>query len=312
MINLSRPRDLLLVLTPCAYLIIWVISFAIGLKLNLVDLVNPVMFTIGSAILVSLAATKFKMFALRATVECVSCGLLLSIPVTVSTYVAMRFDLPLADAQLASWDSALGVDWLSLMRWIDERESVASLLNHAYRTFSYQLLIWPVVLVALNRSERAYQMICAYALICFLSSALSILWPALGTYTYYDFDATTLKNIDQTYGYFFLEQFHAVRDNPDFVWSLQGSAGIITFPSVHAAIAVLCAWALWDVRLLRYPALLLNVAMAFSAVPGANHYVVDVIAGCFVALWAIAAITALTRYKSYTPPRRIDLAASPG
>lgn len=118
-------------------------------------------------------------------------------------------------------------------------------------------------------------------------------------------DASSLQNIDPTYGYFFLEQFHAVRNDPGFIWRLEDSAGILTFPSAHAAVAALCAWALWPIRILRYPALALNLAMGFSAIPGANHYVVDVIAGVVVALAAIGFVafaTGSSRQKSLARP----------
>jgi membrane-associated phospholipid phosphatase len=51
------------------------------------------------------------------------------------------------------------------------------------------------------------------------------------------------------------------------------------------------------VRLLRYPALVLNIAMALSAVPAANHYFVDVIAGCLVALVSIILVRFVTESR---------------
>jgi membrane-associated phospholipid phosphatase len=90
-------------------------------------------------------------------------------------------------------------------------------------------------------------------------------------------------------------QFYAVRDNPHFVWSLKESAGIMTFPSVHAAVAVLCAWSAWDLKALRYPVLALNIAMALSAVPSASHYLIDVVAGLGVAAFSIASVVLLTK-----------------
>ena len=117
----------------------------------------------------------------------------------------------------------------------------------------------------------------------------------MGTYSHYGLDGTALRNLDATYGYYFLEQFNAVREDPNFVWNIRNSAGIVTFPSGHAAIAVACAWAAWDLKWARYPALALNVAMAVSAVPSANHYLVDVIAGVLIALISIAAVVAVGR-----------------
>lgn len=79
---------------------------------------------------------------------------------------------------------------------------------------------------------------------------------------------------------------------------LNESVGILTFPSVHAAVASLCAWAAWKIKMLRYPALALNIAMAFSAVPSASHYLTDILAGVGVAAFSIASIVLLTKETS--------------
>lgn len=239
-------------------------------------------------------ALRFKFYTLRTAIECCGFGVLLIVPITLSTYLATWMNFPLADLQLSRWDRSLGVNWTAMMGWIDQHPLLAEALNKAYRSFALQLLIFPLLLALAGKHVRAYQMVAAYGLLCFLSSAVSISFPALGTYSHYQFDARSLEHIDATYGYFFLEQFHAVRNDPGFVWRLKESMGILTFPSVHAAVAVLCAWALWPLIWLRYPALLLNLVMGFSAVPPANHYVVDVIAGVVVALAAIGAVTYVT------------------
>lgn len=126
-------------------------------------------------------------------------------------------------------------------------------------------------------------MIFAYYILCAISSVISIWYPALGTCVVYGIEAESLSNINAKFGYFFLEQFYAVREAGLFVMRLDESAGILTFPSVHAGVAALCAWAAWDVKWLRAPFGLLNVAMAISAISHGSHYLVDVIAGVAVA-----------------------------
>ncbi|MBB6486696.1 phosphatase PAP2 family protein [Rhizobium lusitanum] len=308
MLDVSKPRLLLLAGTPVSYFAIWILAKISGLQLELKATLGSIFAIALTICAVSIFATKRKMLTLRAVVECMGCGLLLILPNVIATYLAMRANFPLADAQLSRLDSWLGVDWRSAMIWLDKNGLLAEILNQAYRTFSYQLLLFPLILIVAKRSARAYQMIIAYALICFIASGISTLWPAVGTYVFYNFDPTTLQNIDPTYGYEFLAQFQTVREDPNFVWSLEKSSGILTFPSVHAATATLCAWAMWDLRLFRYPALALNIAMALSAVPSANHYVVDVLAGCLVGLCAIAAVVWLT--KTSKVPALADINSS--
>ena len=63
--------------------------------------------------------------------------------------------------------------------------------------------------------------------------------------------------------------------------------GIISFPSMHAAVAVIVPFALRWNKLLFFPVLLLDGLMLISAVPSGNHYLSDVLAGISVAAFAI-------------------------
>lgn len=73
--------------------------------------------------------------------------------------------------------------------------------------------------------------------------------------------------------------------------SVVNASGIMTFPSAHAAVALLRAWAMWDVKPMRYPFAGWNALMASSAVSHANHDLVDVIAGLGMAALSIATVT---------------------
>jgi membrane-associated phospholipid phosphatase len=79
--------------------------------------------------------------------------------------------------------------------------------------------------------------------------------------------------------------------------------GIVTFPSFHVAAAVLLAWAGANLPLLRYPMIVLNILMLLSAIPIGGHYLIDVIAGCLVAVGSIIAARAL----GGAMPRRLGL-----
>ncbi|OCO98962.1 hypothetical protein BC374_17270 [Ensifer sp. LC13] len=303
--DFSQARIFLIAGTIVSYGLIFFMTSLTGFQVSVEGGLDIVPIAALVFFLASALATCFNFLTLRSMIECCGCGLLLVVPITISTYLSTWLNFPLADNQLSRWDKWLGVNWTAMMGWIDQHPLLSEALNKAYRSFGYQLLLCPALLALAGHHGRAYQMVATYGLLCFLSSAISIFFPALGTYSYYQFDASSLQNIDPTYGYFFLEQFHAVRNDPDFIWRLEDSAGILTFPSVHAAVAALCAWALWPMRILRYPALALNLAMGFSAIPGANHYVVDVIAGVVVALAAIGFVTFATgssRQKSLARP----------
>lgn len=187
-------------------------------------------------------ATWRRMIILPAAFGCLAAVFASSLPILLWTYAAINLNLPLADSQLVRMDAALGFDWPSFIALVDASPMLAWLLAEAYSSFHLQLLFLPILLVIFRHAQRAYAMIFAYYVLCIISSVISIWYPALGTYVVYGVAAESLSNINAKFGYFFLEEFHAVREAGPFVMRLDESAGILTFPSVHAGVAVLCAW----------------------------------------------------------------------
>lgn len=227
---------------------------------------------------------------LAPALEAVALGLFLTVPVLVSTYLAMSLDMPLTDDLLIKADEALGFDWHSFVAFVDARPLLAEALAYAYRSFPIQLLILPLLLGAFGRYDRTYEMILSYGVICYLSSIIAIWFPALGAYAMHGIEQDHLRNIGTYYGYEFLADFNAIRENSTFDLSIQSASGILTFPSVHAAVALLCAWAAWPVKPLRYVFAGLNILMSISAVSHGSHYMVDILAGFAVATASICAV----------------------
>ncbi|MGO6996059.1 phosphatase PAP2 family protein [Rhizobium leguminosarum] len=168
----------------------------------------------------------------------------------------------------------------------------------AYQTFHYQLLFLPVVLSLCGHRSRAYQVVGTYGLICVIASIITIWYPALGTYTDFSLRPGDLKNINGILGVEYVPQIVAVRNDPNFVLQLEHASGIISFPSVHAAVAVLCSWGAWTIRWIRFPMILLNALMLLAAITEGGHYVVDLVAGIGVAGFSIASVLYISRSGS--------------
>ena len=220
-------------------------------------------------------------------------GLLATIPVIVWTYVAVGFAAPLADPQLAAMDMALGFDWRSFIAFVDRHTWLANALGVAYSSFSYQLLLLPAYFALRGKRARASAIVFGYTLLCLILSIISIWYPALGADAFYRMAPDDLANINTQFGFFFLEQFDAVRNQVHFILDFDHVAGLLTFPSGHAGVAALCAWAAWDSRLLRYPFLILNIGMATAAISHGSHYMIDVVAGLGMAGLTVSVATAL-------------------
>jgi membrane-associated phospholipid phosphatase len=221
-----------------------------------------------------------KMWLFRSILELSTVSLLLVVPGLVITYASMRFNMPMADTVLIGMDKTIGFNWPAFVRFVDQSALAAKTLEVAYESFTSQMIILPILLCIFSHEVRAYQYMLSFIMLTLLAAVVSIPFPSVGAYVGYGFDGATLRNINAHFGYFFLKSFNAVREQERFVLGLHNAAGIITFPSVHAGFAVLCAWAAWPSRWLRLPALTLNTLMVISAITHGAHYLVDVIAGC--------------------------------
>jgi membrane-associated phospholipid phosphatase len=291
--EVSRARFVLMLTAAIALIVLFWLVMSSGVQLDYMSFA-PVLLWSGIALALSAYCSWRGMNRLRDFVEPVGLGFLVTTCVIVSTYLAARPALPLVDERLAEVDLAIGFIWISFVRAIDARPWLAQGLGLAYQSFAFQLLALPVLLICIGQVVRAYQFVTAYALVGFSASMISIWFPAVGAFPSYGITADQLANINIHYGYFFLSEFEAVRSDPQFVLSMEHIAGIITFPSVHAAVAGLCMWAASSVPYLRYPMLILNLGMAVSAISHGSHYFVDVPAGIFLAFGCVSLTLKLT------------------
>lgn len=214
-------------------------------------------------------------------------GIVLAVPTLIISYATTRTAMPLADAQLESLDLAFGFHWASYMAWIDGHYLLERALWYAYISFAPQLLVVPLLLGATGQFRRAYMFIFGYFVICAVSCTISIWFPALGYFESYSMTEADFDNVTGYLAYTFLEAFHDVRSNADFVLSMDNAHGIITFPSIHAGIACLCGWAMWRTPVLKWGFLVLNILMLVSAISHGGHYMVDLPAGALVAIFTI-------------------------
>jgi hypothetical protein len=204
------------------------------------------------------------------------------------TFVAAAADLPLLDGYLASADDMLGLNWQSYFFFVNRHPWLIP-----YFYVGYAMILWPAIgipiaLGATRHHRRLQQFFLASTLTVIATAGVSALVPAIGTYHEYGIVLDVSKFNPS--GYLTqLERLPYVRDGSLRILSSATLGGIITFPSFHAATAILSMWALWSVWWLRPLALIANTGMLLATPLVGGHYFVDVFAGIFVAIAAIAA-----------------------
>ena len=128
---------------------------------------------------------------------------------------------------------------------------LASWLSYGYTMIRWPIFAIPVVLAAVHRYRRIQEFTLALALALIATTIVSALVPAIGVYQQIGLDPAELKSLDPRAYLDQVRDLAPVRDGTLRHLDLFGLAGIVTFPSFHAASAVLYAWAFWPVWWMR-------------------------------------------------------------
>jgi hypothetical protein len=211
------------------------------------------------------------------------------------TYVAAAANFPLRDAELMAVDRALGLDWAAYVAYVDDHPLLAAWLGSGYAMIRWPLFAIPVVLTAAGRYGRLQEFTLAFGLALIATTIISALVPAIGVYQQIGLDPAALTSLTPQAYIDQLRDLAPVREGLLRHLDLFGLAGVVTFPSFHAASCLLYAWALWPVRWIRPIAIVANAAMLAATPIIGGHYFVDLIAGIAVAGLGIVAAGWITR-----------------
>jgi hypothetical protein len=247
------------------------------------------------------------MFVLGGTAQIV----LITAVMTPLTYVAASADLPMQDANLLAIDRALGFDWGAYVRTVDAHPVLAAWLNYGYTMIRWPIFAIPVVLAATQRYYRIEEFTFAFGLALIVTTIISAFVPAIGVFQQIGLDPASIKHLNLQPYLDQLRDLPPARNGTLRHLDLMGLGGIVTFPSFHAASAVLYAWALWPVRWMRPIVVLAFTAMLAATPINGGHYLIDVIAGIAIAALSIVAARQAGRVIARWQIRSVDGALVP-
>jgi len=208
-------------------------------------------------------------------------------------YGAAVSGLPYRDAELLAADRWLGFDLHWYLGFVDSRPWLARLGLIAYGTMLWQA---PIVFVVLSLALR-FEQLQGFALSLIVSLVITItiftLFPALGWYGYLHIDPAAFPHL--SFFATFIPHLEDLRSGALRAIPIDDIRGIISFPSYHAAAAVLAVCALWPIRFIRGPLLLLNVLMIASTPIEGTHYFIDIVAGFAVGVSSVLVAVRIRR-----------------
>jgi hypothetical protein len=207
---------------------------------------------------------------------------------TPLAYIAAAANLPLQDANFAYFDRLLGLDWQGYYHFVCARPGLIPYVYVAYAMIGLPTFVVPILLGLAGQYGRLQRFTFACSLTAAVTVLVSGMLPAIGTYQQYGISADT--SVFKASGYLVqVDEIPLVREGALRVLSFETLSGIVTFPSFHAAAAVLALWAFWGLWWMRPFALMAYGGMLLATPLVGGHYFVDVFAGGGLAMLAIAA-----------------------
>ncbi len=219
------------------------------------------------------------------------------------SYLAASLNLPLQDAPLDAIDRALGLDWPALLAWMNTNPLLHPLFSAAYLSFTVQATATILALAFTGRLLHLRHFLIAFMLAAVVTIAISALLPAQGVWGHYALVAKDYPDIIPATREIHLPIVHGLRDGSFRRLMGAGAEGIITFPSLHAAMGVIFILALWPVRALRWIGLAVNLVMIAATPVDGGHYFVDILAGIVIApaCWAVTRAALIRRHPGGIP-----------
>jgi membrane-associated phospholipid phosphatase len=199
------------------------------------------------------------------------------------SYVGASAAFPLLDINLAALDHRLGLDWMAWLAIMNAAPLLHAILAGAYASFAVQTTAIVIVLAIAGHTLRLRIFILSFMLLTLVTIAISTVMPAQGVWGYLHLSPLDSPAIVPTTRDLPLPVFFGLRDGTFRHLVAEGAEGIISFPSLHAALGLLFIFALWPVRYIGWISVLLNLAMIAATPVDGSHYFSDVVAGLTIA-----------------------------
>ncbi len=226
-------------------------------------------------------------------------------------YAVASTGRPLWDDTLYRWDQVIGLDWKTYLVFVEARPWLAWIYSAAYDSLEPQLIVIVTILGFTGRIEALRDVVLAFVLAALAAILVSGLMPAVETYVHLRLQPQDVPHLPAFGAALHASILHGLRDGTIHTVSLTEAEGIITFPSLHAALGVTFTLVLWPLPWLRWPALVINGFLVAATPVYGGHYFADLIAGGALGVLAFGVARAISR-RSIVEPEPLIPRASEG
>lgn len=194
------------------------------------------------------------------------------------------YDYPMSDFAEKT-DHIFGFDWFEFNRIINKYNVLSSGLTYSYRIGIYEFPLVLIILMISGEIQKCFELMLAYIIVEFICIS--------------SFAAFDVRSFDGATAYTISGFHHPVGSSPDYLALVgrlrKGEApvvdfdhllGLVSFPSLHAAAALVILTATRSLPRLWLLFFLFNIAVIISAITDGGHNFADIMAGCAVAIFA--------------------------
>ena len=194
------------------------------------------------------------------------------------------------DAELAYLDMLLGFDWPSWYQLVSGNQALQTLGSLAYANIYLSPVLILGGLAITGERARAQLFLLSFWFAAVVTLIMFLAIPAVGPLAYLWKGPITYMPTSALYQ---AELLPLLQERGMGQVDLGALQGLVCAPSFHTAAAVIFIVIAWQCKYLRWPLILLNGAMLLSTPVEGTHYLIDMICGAFVGLFAIGTIGAI-------------------
>ena len=176
----------------------------------------------------------------------------------------------------------------SSSRFTAERQWLSQVSAFVYHTSGGQIFLSWIVLSLTGQLPRLSVMMTAMAIATGVCLVLSGLFPAVGASSLLRHHSGRARVPGTGAGVWHMHDFTGLREGSMRAIDLSQLEGIVTFPSFHTVVAILCGWSLLKTRWIGWPYAAYAGFMVFTTLPFGGHHLADVLCGAAIAVASIA------------------------
>lgn len=207
----------------------------------------------------------------------------------VQAMLGVAAGFPLVDSTLARIDHSFGISHPDMLVWLAGWPDQAVWLGYIYSTTVPLITLVAFFLAMRSDFDRLRIYLSTFVLMLTMTVLIATVTPAIGTYVHYHIEPSVLARLPTGSGIYHLSDFHRLRAGEVASLGPFELNGVITFPSFHAAMALLITFGLGGSRFSAAIGWCICIPTLIATVLVGGHFVIDLVGGSLIFAVALMA-----------------------